>query len=255
VGHRVGRSTIARILKAHGLPPVPDRPMSWQTSLRAHWGAIAGADFFTTEVWTWRGLVTYYTVFVIDFASRRVQILGMTPHPDEAFMRQVGRTLTAVGEGALVGHRVLICDRDAKWSAFVRARLGDAGIRVVQTPFQAPNANAYAERFVRSIKDECLSRIIPFGERHLRRTIAEFIEHYHGERNHQGLRNELIDGAPPGDGGHRIRRRQRLGGFLNTLRPRGVRTHDGCFDGSAERWDTTGSRLRHTAHVTSAERG
>ena len=81
VGHRVGRSTIRRILKAAGLPPVPQRPTSWQTFLRAHWGAIAGADFFTTEVWTWRGLVTYYTVFVIDLASRRVQILGSTPHP------------------------------------------------------------------------------------------------------------------------------------------------------------------------------
>jgi putative transposase len=81
VGHRVGRSTIARILKAHGLPPVPERSTSWQTFLRAHWGANAGADFFTTEVWTWRGLVTYYTVFVIDLASRRVQIVGSTPHP------------------------------------------------------------------------------------------------------------------------------------------------------------------------------
>ena len=90
VGHRVSRSTIARILKAHGIPPVPERPTSWQTFLRAHWGAIAGADFFTTEVWTWRGLVTYYTVFVIDLASRRVQIVGSTPHPDELFMRQVG---------------------------------------------------------------------------------------------------------------------------------------------------------------------
>jgi putative transposase len=81
VGHRVGRSTIARILKAHGMPPVPERPTSWQTFLRAHWGAIAGADFFTTDVWTCRGLVTYYTVFVIDLASRRVQIVGSTPHP------------------------------------------------------------------------------------------------------------------------------------------------------------------------------
>ena len=72
VGHRVSRSTIARILKAHGIPPVPARPTSWQTLLRAHWGAISGADFFTTEVLTWRGLVTYYTVFVIDLASRRV---------------------------------------------------------------------------------------------------------------------------------------------------------------------------------------
>jgi putative transposase len=93
VGHRVGRSTIARILKAHGVAPVP-RPTSWQTFLRAHWGAVAGADFFTTEVWTWRGLVTYDTVFVIDLASRRVQILGSTPNPDGLFMRQVSRTLT-----------------------------------------------------------------------------------------------------------------------------------------------------------------
>ena len=84
VGHRVGRSTIARILKAEGIPPVPERPTSWQTFLRAHWSAIAGADFFTTEVWTWRGLVTYYTVFVIDLASRRMQIVGVTQHPDEA---------------------------------------------------------------------------------------------------------------------------------------------------------------------------
>jgi putative transposase len=182
VRHRVGRSTIARILKAHGMPPVPERPTSWQTFLRAHWGAIAGADFFTTEVWTWRGLVTYYTVFVIDLASRRVQIVGSTPHPDEGFMRQVGRRLTAADDGVLGGHRVLICDRDAKWSAPVRLRLGEVGIRVVQTPYQAPNANAYAERFVRSIKHECLNRVIPFGERHLRRTLAEFVEHYHGER-------------------------------------------------------------------------
>jgi hypothetical protein len=75
----------------------------------AHWGAIAGADFFTTEVWTWRGLVTYYTVFMIDLASRHVQIVGSTPHPDEPFMRQVGRTLTAADDRVLVGHRVLIC--------------------------------------------------------------------------------------------------------------------------------------------------
>jgi len=97
-------------------------------------------------------LVTYYTVFVIDLASRRVHIAGSTRHPDDLFMHQVVRTLTAADDGALVHHGVLICDRDAKWSAHVRARLGDAGIRVVQTPYQAPNANAYAERFVRSIK-------------------------------------------------------------------------------------------------------
>src|SRR5450631_2238458 len=193
VGHRVGRSTIARILKARGIPPVPERPTSWQTFLHAHWGAIAGADFFMTEVWTWRGLVTYCTVFVIDLASRRVQIVGSTPHPHEIFMQQVVRAMTAADDGLLIQHRVLICDRDAKWSAAARARLSEAGIRVVQTPYQAPNANAYAERFVRSIKQECLNRVIPFGETHLRQTIAAYVENYHRERNHQGLDNALID--------------------------------------------------------------
>ena len=215
VGHRASRSSIARILKAHGIPPVPERPTSWQTFLHAHWGAIAGADFFTTEVWTWRGLVTYYTVFVIDLASRRVQIVGSTPHPHEAFMQQVVRTLTAADDGLLTQHRVLICDRDTKWSAPVRARLEEAGVRVVLTPYRAPNANAYAERFVRSIKQECLHRVIPFGEYQLRRTIAEYVARYHRERIHQGIENELIEGVPDRDHVGRIRRRPRLGGLLN----------------------------------------
>ena len=90
--HRVARSTIAAILQAHGVSPVPERPMSWRTFLAAHWGAIAAADFFTTEVWTPRGLVTYYTAFVIELASRRVHLVGSTPHPDAAFVRQVART-------------------------------------------------------------------------------------------------------------------------------------------------------------------
>ena len=193
LGHQVGRSTIARILKAHGVPPAPTRPTSWQTFLRAHWGAIAGADFFTTEVWTWRGLVTFYPVFVIDLATRRVQVLGTTPHPDGAFMRQVVRTLSMADSDVC---RVLICDRDAKWSAAVRERLEEAGIRVVQTPYEAPNANAFAERFVRSMKEECLDRIIPIGEGHLPTSAVGVCRAYHRERNHQGLENALIEGAP-----------------------------------------------------------
>ena len=215
VGHRVGRSTIRRILKAAGLPPVPQRPTSWQTFLKAHWGVIAAADFFTTEVWTWRGLVTYYTVFVMDLASRRVHILGSTPHPSDVFMGQIVRLVTAADDGVLIGHRVLICDRDRKWSRAVRQRFGDAGIRVVLTPERAPNANAHAERFVRSIKEECLDRMIPLGERHFRRAITEFVEHYHLERNHQGLDNRLITGTPAADAAGRVRRRSRLGGLLN----------------------------------------
>src|SRR5262245_51375889 len=91
------------------------------------------------------------------------------------------------------------------------------GIRVVQTPYQAPNANAYAERFVRSIKEECLDRMIPLGERHFRRAVTEFVEHYHHERNHQGLKNALIDGRPT-TGVGRVHRQQRLGGLLNYYR-------------------------------------
>jgi putative transposase len=131
------------------------------------------------------------------------------------FMRQVSRTLTIADEGLLRQHSVLICDRDRKWSAATRQLIEDAGIRVVQAPYRAPNANAYAERFVRSIKEECLDRMIPLGERHFRRAVDEFVEHYHRERNYQGLSNELIDGPiRPGTVG-RIRRRPRLGGLLN----------------------------------------
>ena len=110
---------------------------------------------------------------------------------------------------------VLICDRDRKWSGDVRRRLQEAGIRVVLIPERAPNANAYAERFVRSIKTECLDRIIPFGERHFRRAVSEFIEHYHRERNHQGLGNTLIVGATPCSTAGRVCRHPRLGGLLN----------------------------------------
>ena len=174
-----------------------------------------GADFFTTEVWTVRGLVTYYTVFVIELQSRRVHILGSTPHPNEAFMRPDRHVSSRIPTDRVRdGPRVLICDRDQKWSTAVRHLLETSGVRVIQTPFRAPNCNAHAERFVRSIKEECLNRVIPLGEGHFRRTLAEFVAHYHRERNHQGLGNELIDAEDHQHGG-RIRRRERLGGLLN----------------------------------------
>jgi putative transposase len=91
VGHRVARSTIASILRAEGIPPSRERPTTWRTFLRAHWPALVAADFFTTEVWTSRGLVTYYTVFVIELHSRRVRLGGATRHPDGAFVLQAMR--------------------------------------------------------------------------------------------------------------------------------------------------------------------
>ena len=113
-----------------------------------------------------RGLVMHYTVFVIELRSRRVDVLGSTPNPDEAFVIQTMRHLTNDVEGVLRGNRMLICDRDRKWSAAVERFLATAGVRVIRTPFLAPNCNAHAERFVRSIKEECLNCVIPLGERH-----------------------------------------------------------------------------------------
>ena len=227
------------ILKAAGLPPVPQRPTSWQTFLKAHSGVIAAADFFTTEVWTWRGLVTYYTVFVMDLASRRVHILGSTPHPHDVFMSQIVRLVTAADDGVLIGHRVLICDRDRKWSRAVRQRFGDAGIRVVLTPERAPNANAHAERFVRSIKEECLDRMIPLGERHFRRAITEFVEHYH-------LRTESPRTRQPADHGDARGRRGRP--RASALAPgRTAELLRACcvIGASAEMWNSTGTGLLH----------
>ena len=135
--------------------------------------------------------------------------------PTESCGTKAGVWSIGCGSAELVQHRVLICDRDAKWSACVRTRLGESGIRVVRTPHQAPNANDYAERFVRSIKQECLNRLIPIGERHLRGAVTEFVAHCHHERNHQGIENALIADAPGTSTEGRIRRRPRLGGLLN----------------------------------------
>jgi putative transposase len=215
VGHRVARSTIASILRAEGLPPRGERSTAWNTFLRAHWPALVAADFFTTEVWTGRGLVTYYAVFVIELHSRRVHVGGVTRHPDEAFVLQAVRELSDAVEGVIAPGRILICDRDPKWSSAVETFLRHEGVRIIRTPANAPNCNAYAERFVRSIKEECLDRLILLGERHLRRALAEFVTHYHTERNHQGLENELIEPLDRSDVVGPVRRRQRMGGMLN----------------------------------------
>jgi putative transposase len=215
VGHQVGRSTIARMLKAAGVPPGRQRPMTWRTFVRTHWPALVAADFFTTEVWTARGLVTYYTACVIELQSRRVRVLGSTPSPDGDFVVQAVRGLVGEADDVLREGGILICDRDPKWTHAMEEVLSTVGVRVIRTPASAPNCNAHAERFVRSIKEECLNRVVPLGEWHLRRLVREFVAHYHFERNHQGIGNALIDcpRAPLAVGS--IRRRQRLGGLLS----------------------------------------
>ncbi len=176
LGHRVGRSTIRRILKEHGLEPAPQRHTPWSVFLKAHWEAIAAADFFTVEAWTLRGLTRFYVFFVIDVESRRVRIAGITDQPTGEWASRITRSLV---DGFLLKHRYLIHDRDPLFRGDLPALLRSAGVQPVMLPSQSPNLNAYAERFVRSIKEECLSRIVPIGERHLRHAIDEFATHYH----------------------------------------------------------------------------
>lgn len=218
LGYELGRSTIQRILKEHGVEPAPIRgkTMPWRTFLRAHWGAIAAADFFDVEVLTVGGLVRYLVLFVIDLKTRRVHIAGITCRADGDWMAQIARNLTDVETGPLRGFHHLIVDRDPLYTAHFGRLLEAGGVHLLRLPANSPNLNAYAERFVRSIRHECLRHIIPLGERHLRTVIGEFVDHYHAEPNHQGLSNAIPFPAHRSCcAGGRIRRRKRLGGLLN----------------------------------------
>ncbi|MEZ5988363.1 MAG: integrase core domain-containing protein [Planctomycetota bacterium] len=215
LGHEVARTTIAKTLKEQGIDPAPDRPSSWKTFLRAHTGQIAATDFFQTEVWTARGLVTHYVLFVIDLRTRAVEILGVTRNPDEGFLAQVARNLTDPIDGFLRDKRFLILDRDGKFCSRFHAILAEAGVTCVRTAYRAPDMNAVAERWVRSVKEECLDKLILFGEDRLRRVLREYVAHYHTERPHQGIGNELIAPDPEGQAtSGPVRVRERLGGLL-----------------------------------------
>jgi transposase InsO family protein len=162
------------------------------------------------------GLVRYFVLFVIDLKGRRVEIAGILPRPNGEWMSQMARNLTDCDEGFLNEARYLIHDRDRLFMQSFREILKSSGVETVKLPARSPNLNAYAERFVRSIKSECLAQIIPLGERHLRHAVKEYTEHYHVERNHQGLDNRLIE-EPPGvvDMNSAVVRHERLGGVLN----------------------------------------
>lgn len=217
LGHEVAASTISKTLKEHGVKPAPERSTSWRTFIKTHADVIVGADFFTTEVWTASGLVTYYTLFFIEHGSRVVHIAASTPNPDGRFMAQIARNLTDCRDGFLLGKQFLIIDRDTKFTKKFKAILEDAGVKLILAPFQAPNANAVAERFVQSIKGECLDQMILFGVHSLDRALREYTAHYLEERPHQGLGNELIQGTPSHDGGDVIVH-ERIGGLLKFYR-------------------------------------
>jgi transposase InsO family protein len=218
LGYSLARGTIANILKKHGIEPAPERnrKTTWKEFLSRHWELIVAADFFTIEVWTRRGLQRYIVLFFIELSTRRVEVAGIASVANGLWMSQIARNISDSVEGILTGKRYLIHDRDPLFTAEFLSILADSGVKSVKLPPRSPNLNAYAERFVRTIKESCLDRMILFGEDALRKSVQEFTAHYHVERNHQGLGNRLIvpDSAHVGTTGE-IRRRERLGGMLN----------------------------------------
>src|SRR2546430_7227574 len=226
LGQSIDKLTVRNILRRHHMDPAPQRRkggMGWRQFLKMRWEVLAATDFFTVEVATWHGLVTYYVLVVMELTTRRVQIAGITPHPTAAFMQQCARQLTDPCEGFLLGKRYLLHDRDTKYTQAFDGLMKDSGVEPTVLPPRSPNLNAYCERFVRSIKEEALEQMVMLGERSLYDAMQQYLTHYHTERNHQGLDNQLIVrevavGCQTGP----VVRRERLGGVLRDYHPEGA---------------------------------
>ena len=218
LGLKVSPTTVNRILREHGIEPSPNRPVktTWNEFVRTHWDSLAAIDFFTTEIYTMRGLVRYMVLVVIDYKTRKVDIAGIVPQAYGDWMKQIARNLTDPIDGFLKGKKYLIHDWDSLFTKDFKDILRAGGIRCVRTSVACPNMNPFVERFVRTIKSECLDKMIIFGEKHLRYCTEQFIIHYHEERPHQGIGNNIIDPQPQGKG--EIVCHERLGGLLKSYR-------------------------------------
>jgi putative transposase len=218
LGYTISDQTVGNILKRHGIAPAPERKTTttWKEFIRTHMDVLVATDFFTAEVWTLGGLVTYYILFFIHLGSRQVHMAGVTPDPNGAWMVPMARNVTMEEWGFLSPGQYLIHDRDTKFCAAFQQIIDDAGVERVVLPPRSPNLNAYAERWMRSVKDEALSRMILFGEDSLRHVLNEYMDHDHQERNHQGKGNVLLFPQPRPEGRNDgpIQLRERLGGLL-----------------------------------------
>jgi transposase InsO family protein len=218
LGYRVSDQTVGNILKRHGIPPAPERQTTttWKEFIGTHLDVLVATDFFTTEVWTRGGLVTYYVLFFIHLGSRRVHIAAVTPSPHASWMMQIARNVTMEAWGFLSPGQYLIHDRDGKYCPAFQQLIDVAGIKRVPLPPRSPNLNAYTERWVRSVKDEALARLILFGERSLRHALSQYTSHFHEERPHQGIGNIIPFPANlhAHDRAGTIHCHERLGGLL-----------------------------------------
>jgi putative transposase len=219
LGYEISDQTVGNILTRRGLAPAPGRrkTTSWKAFIRTHMDMLWATDFVTTEVWTLGGLVTYSILVFIHLETRHVHIAGVTAHPNEAWMMQMARNLTMEEWGILKPGQYLIHDRDTKFCAAFKQMLDDAGVKRVPLPPRSPWLNAFAERWIQSVKTEVLSRMILIGERSLCHVLSEYVEHHHAERPHQGKGNVILfpSAQVEPDAHSPVERRERLGGLLN----------------------------------------
>jgi transposase InsO family protein len=217
LGHRVGASTIRRVLKALEIPPAPERRTgtTWRRFLRAQASTILAADFFHVDCAV--SLRRLYCLFVIEVGSRYVHILGVTANPDGPWtVQQIRNLLMDLGDRA-AGFRFLVRDRAGQFTASFDAVLAGAGIEAVKIPPRSPRANAFAERFVLTARAEVTDRMLIFGEQHLRLVLAQYAAHYNGRRPHRSrqLRPPRPDHPVADFSQERIQRRPVLGGLIN----------------------------------------
>jgi len=221
LGIEIGRATVATILAEAGIEPAPEREKSrtWKEFMKAHWDSLCGCDFFSVEALGLTGTVRYMVFFVIAVKTRAVEIAGIATNPDGEWMQQMARNLTDTVDGILRNATHLVHDRDPLFTEAFEAILRERGVKCVRIPAQSPNCNPHAERFVETIKHECLNHLVLFGERHLRYVIKEFMAHYQRERFHQGLGGQLVERQAVATNGKgacdKVACRSRLGGMLN----------------------------------------
>jgi len=215
LGHAVGRSTVRDILNRRRVPPAPvrgRRANTWRQFLMRHRDAMLACDFFTIETLF---LQTVYALFFIELGTRRVHLAGCTAHPTAAWVTQQARNLCWKLQESGAAPRFLIHDRDAKFPPTFDAVFAAEGVAILRTPYRVPNANAFAERWVRSAREECLDHLLVAGEAHLRKVLAEYVAFYNHARPHQGLDQRCPVALPTPARDGPVRRRDRLGGLLH----------------------------------------
>jgi hypothetical protein len=218
LGFELSKRSVLRILKAVGIEPAPERTRkeSWGKFLKRQWAVLAAVDFTTIEIATLFGLKRVHLLFAMELHSRKVQFVGLVPEPNDAWMANKARGLVDYEDGFLKDKKYVLADGAKVFHGRFKMILKSEGVNVNKLPPRSPNLNAYMERFFRSLKSECIGRVIFFSERSLEKAVREYVDWYHHHRPHQGLDGKLIVPSVLPLGSGEVRCKERLGGMLKS---------------------------------------